>query len=202
MTKVASRKQIDANRLNAQKSTGPRTPAGKALSRANACKHGLTAERVLLPGESAEAFEAFCSEIRAYLSPEGPLEEQLVERAVSLMWRLQRVPEFEAALFQWMEHYEHEKEVRHLPPDEFNPRSLSKKRSTRHFGEHVDADPDRPAQPGLRKLEVGRTLDGMFNAGFFDKLIRYDTALQRQMRETLKGLAELQEQRREREKLM
>ena len=49
---MASEKQIEANRANAQHSTGPKTPAGKAISRLNALKHGLTAEiAVIRPRE-------------------------------------------------------------------------------------------------------------------------------------------------------
>lgn len=51
-------KQIAANRRNAKKSTGPRTPAGKSNVRLNALKHGLTAQSVVLPFEDADAYEA------------------------------------------------------------------------------------------------------------------------------------------------
>jgi hypothetical protein len=50
---LATERQIAANRLNAQRSTGPRTEAGKANSRRNALKHGLTAEKMLLEYEDA-----------------------------------------------------------------------------------------------------------------------------------------------------
>jgi len=200
MTKAISRKQIEANRSNAQKSTGPRSSAGKARSGANAFKHGLTAERVLLPGETPEDFEAFRLDVHGYFAPEGLMEEQLAERAASLMWRLRRVPEFEAALFQWAEHYELADEDQFVPHHEINPRSLSKMRNPRTFSTASDdglsravASSDRLA--AVRKLEIGRTLDGMFSAGVFDKITRYDAALQRQLKETLKGLSEFKQQR-------
>ncbi len=54
---MTSVKQIEANRRNAQKSTGPKTNEGKEVSRLNVLKHGLLAEMLLLPDENVEAFE-------------------------------------------------------------------------------------------------------------------------------------------------
>jgi hypothetical protein len=52
---VTSDKQARANRKNALKSSGPKTPEGKAVVRRNAIEHGLLAREVLLPGEDEEA---------------------------------------------------------------------------------------------------------------------------------------------------
>ena len=95
---MTSDRQIAANRRNAQRSTGPRTPAGKATVSVNAVKHGLTARDVVLPTESAEEFESFRTGLLAALDPVGDLEGVLAERIVTLLWRLRRVPMFEAAL--------------------------------------------------------------------------------------------------------
>ena len=96
---MASELQIAANRLNAQSSSGPRTEEGKARSRMNAVKHGLTAQAGLLahedPGEFASLSEAVMAEFR----PGSALEDELVERIASVLWRLRRVPAFEAGLF-------------------------------------------------------------------------------------------------------
>jgi hypothetical protein len=56
---MTSYRQIEANRRNALKSTGPRTEAGKHASRCNAVHHGLTAETVINGLEDAEDYEAF-----------------------------------------------------------------------------------------------------------------------------------------------
>ena len=56
---MSTLKQIDANRRNALKSTGPKTPEGKERSRCNAVRHGLTAETVIHALEDAEDYEAF-----------------------------------------------------------------------------------------------------------------------------------------------
>jgi hypothetical protein len=54
---MATQKQIEANRRNAQKSTGPKTEAGKATAKFNALKHGMTAEVAVLPHEDKHSYE-------------------------------------------------------------------------------------------------------------------------------------------------
>ena len=56
---MASQKQIDANRINARKSTGPRSPEGKAASKRNRLTHGIRAEEHVLPGEDPAEFRRF-----------------------------------------------------------------------------------------------------------------------------------------------
>ena len=60
---MTSDKQADANRRNARKSTGPKTPEGKAVARLNAVKHGLLSQEVLLPGEDESALERFANRV-------------------------------------------------------------------------------------------------------------------------------------------
>ena len=88
---MATDAQIEANRINAQKSTGPRTVDGKAKVAQNAVKHGLLAEDAVIRGESVEDFSAHREEVFADLRPVGTMESMLAERVASLMWRLQRL---------------------------------------------------------------------------------------------------------------
>ena len=97
---MSSDKQIAANRLNAQQSTGPRTPAGKAKVSANALRHGLTAHDVVLPNENADDFESFREGLLTNLDPQGDLESLLAEKIVADAWRHRRVPIFEAILYK------------------------------------------------------------------------------------------------------
>jgi len=89
-------KRADANRQNAQKSTGPRTPEGKTRSSLNAVKHGLTAQTAVLPGESFEELDALARSLHAQLKPVGALQQILAERVVSLAWKLRRCAAAEA----------------------------------------------------------------------------------------------------------
>lgn len=88
-----SPKQAAANRRNATKSTGPRTPAGKAASSSNALKHGILSRGLVLDGtgETNEDFAAFLDALRQDLAPQDVLEERLVEQISVCYWRLGRV---------------------------------------------------------------------------------------------------------------
>ena len=77
---MASQAQIDANRLNAQKSTGARTPEGKARCRLNATRHSLCADMAIMPHEDdiADQFKLLHEDLRLEHHPEGPTEDILV----------------------------------------------------------------------------------------------------------------------------
>jgi len=95
---MSTDQQIAANRLNAQKSTGPRTPEGKARASANAGKHGLTGRDLAMPNEEPGDYDSFRAGLLDSLAPSGPLEAMLADRIVADSWRLRRVPIIEAAL--------------------------------------------------------------------------------------------------------
>jgi len=101
---VTSPKKLEANRRNALKSTGPKTPAGKARSSRNGARHGLYAVDPALPGlERRETWEAHREGVLRSLSPDGYLEEVFAERVAFLLWRLRRVARYEreAVLASW-----------------------------------------------------------------------------------------------------
>ena len=97
---MSSLKQIEANRRNALKSTGPTTPEGKARSRCNAVRHGLTAETVIDALEDAEDYQAFEAAVIADYDAESAIERELVLRLASVLWRLRRATGIETALFE------------------------------------------------------------------------------------------------------
>ena len=101
---MTSEKQIKANRRNALKSTGPKTPEGKAAVRLNATTHGLRSQEVLLPGEDEEALKELNENLRTELQSVGELENLLVDGIVAAHWRLRRLRRVEAGIFAW-EHY-------------------------------------------------------------------------------------------------
>jgi len=91
--------QIQANRMNAQKSTGPRTTEGKAAASQNALKHGLWAQNPIIQGEDPGQFETHRDQMLAELAPQGPLESTLADRVVGLAWRLKRAEHLQAQVF-------------------------------------------------------------------------------------------------------
>jgi hypothetical protein len=97
---MSSLKQIEANRRNALKSTGPTTPEGKERSRCNAVRHGLTAETVIAALEDAEDYQAFEAAVIADYDAESAVERELVLRLASVLWRLRRATGIETALFE------------------------------------------------------------------------------------------------------
>src|SRR5271169_933348 len=97
---MASEKQVSANQRNAARSTGPITQNGKRQSRRNAMRHGLTAATVVPAIEDAKEFERFAAAIRADYQPASAVEEELVARLTSLLWRLRRSTLIETNLFQ------------------------------------------------------------------------------------------------------
>ncbi len=177
---MASERQIEANRQNAQFSTGPKTPEGKAESNRNAVTHGLTARSGLLPGEDPEEFDSLREAVISQLDPENALEHELAERIVSVLWRLRRVPAFESALIAWLD-LEKKKEatihpLARLPTDDFTPFVPRKRQAN---------DP----------LVLGRTVEVLLRSDFTGKLSRYETSLQRQLSTLLNDLRNMQMRR-------
>src|SRR5215216_5608500 len=96
---MTSFRQIEANRRNALKSTGPNTPEGKQRSRCNPIRHGLTAETVIGALEDAEDYKAFEAAVIADYDAQSAVERELVLRLASLLWRIRRATTMETGLF-------------------------------------------------------------------------------------------------------
>lgn len=101
-----SEKRVAANRANAAKSTGPRTPEGKEKAKLNAIVHGLTAQTAVLPGEDRGELEALSQSLMAQLSPRGVVQRLIAGRVVSLAWKLRRVARAEEAIAAEMNTHE------------------------------------------------------------------------------------------------
>jgi len=69
------------------RSTGPRTERGKQRSRHNALKHGIFSEAAVLKSESHAEFQSLLKGLRECLQPQGTLEEVLVEKLATILWR-------------------------------------------------------------------------------------------------------------------
>lgn len=89
--------KLAANRANAQKSTGPKTPRGKTTSSWNALKHGLLSRRLVnFSDQSQHSFLELLADLRQEFKPVGALEELLLEKIAYEYWRLATVAWYEA----------------------------------------------------------------------------------------------------------
>ena len=178
---MATERQIAANRLNAERSTGPKTPEGKAAVTRNAVTHGLTSYSGLLPGEKLDHFSDLRARVLAELAPTARLRLNSPSGSRVSVWRLRRVPAFEAALFAWTNVCKEKASL--FSPDE--PR-LS------HWRE-----PDRARPAAVHDiLAFGRSLDGFLKGGVGGRLSRYENALQRQLSAMMLELRRMQARRK------
>ena len=104
-----SEARIIANRINAQKSTGPRTAEGKARSRCNGFKHGLTGRGVALPTEDQEEISRCFAAMQDEMRPSNTTSQKLIRRAAFLFVRVERCEKHETA--------ETAKRIRHAVAD-------------------------------------------------------------------------------------
>jgi hypothetical protein len=96
---MATLHQIEANRRNSQKSTGPRSVEGKAVSRFNALKTGITARSMVIPGEDPAELDTLAAEYQNQFQAATALERFLVDALVSADWQLRRLRRVETQLW-------------------------------------------------------------------------------------------------------
>jgi hypothetical protein len=95
---VISQKQLDANRRNALKSTGPRTPQGKAAVRLNALKHGLHAQELVISPEEQAEYDRNLDAFLDDLHPDVPAGTALVRQIAETSWRIALLRAYETQL--------------------------------------------------------------------------------------------------------
>jgi hypothetical protein len=195
---VTSDKQARANRQNALKSTGPKTPEGKAAVRMNALKHGLLSQEILLPGEDEEALRGLGERLRDELQPVGELENLLVDRIITSYWRLRRLGRVEAGIFAW-ELYgelarraqEEAKSLRKYPldPRRVIPTITDEEKYQEARSEAQEMEAKQEAETATLGRTFIRDADG---ANAFSTLSRYETAIERSLYKALHELQRLQ----------
>jgi hypothetical protein len=211
---MTSLRQLDANRRNSLKSTGPRTEAGKEQSRRNATRHGLTAETVIEILEDVEDYRGFEANIIADYDARTAVERELVLRLASLLWRLRRATGIETDLLRIQAEILRERtqaveqggEPESPPP---NPiyravRAIIPPRRARNDTSAVD-DTGNEADPiseidslAENAADPTRTLTYCFlrlahlDSGAFKRLNRYEAALWRQAVQTMAALRAIQ----------
>lgn len=92
---MTTERQFFTNRQNSLLSTGPKDTS---ITRFNGLQHGLRAQSRLIPGEDESEYNALYDKIRSELIPNSTLQEQIVDRIVFYLWRLQRGQRAEVAI--------------------------------------------------------------------------------------------------------
>lgn len=181
-------RQIQANRRNALKSTGPSTHEGKQRSRCNAVRHGLTAETVIASLEDADDYRAFEAAITADYDADSAVERELVLRLAGLLWRLRRAGAIETGLFEFEDLSSSKFRNRQHPgADKTTSLHLLFRASThQHFTVENEGLPQSGRGLASRFMVLA---DCSTNA--IDRLSRYEAALWRQTRQIILTLQAL-----------
>ena len=174
---MATEAQILANRRNAQNSTGPCTPEGKAIVSQNALKLGLTARQDIISSESQAEFELYRDQMLAELDPASPMESMLAERIVSLFWRLKRVGRIQNQAIDAMNADKTSSLLAKLT------QSLFSKRPVPPQGDSSDSD---------AALAMGRmAIKDFSNARVLERLLMYERRIEHSLYKTLLELQRL-----------
>jgi len=98
---MATLKQLQANRLNSQKSTGPRSLEGKAVVRMNALKSGIDAKSAIIRGEDPADLETLTNEYLEAHSPVTPQERFYVDILIRCDWHMRRLTRADSQLWEY-----------------------------------------------------------------------------------------------------
>jgi hypothetical protein len=181
--RTATQAQIDANRRNAAKSTGPRTAQGRAASSRNGLTHGLCANKHILPGEDPEEFLFRLKDLFDRFRPVGAGEETLVTRIAAGQWRLDRALPMEAGIYR-----ERFRKVAETDAY-FQGIYAGQKKNAAYRGEPV---PPAPALPDERDLLARAFNVDCAGPNSLAKLARYETAIERSIDRCLRQLKAFQ----------
>jgi len=189
----SSARKAEANRRNAQKSTGPRTARGKAWSRLNALKHGVLASQAVLSAiegrEERNAFAQTVEGLAADFAPVGTFEQLLVQKIATCFWRYRRLLRFENRTafqscdnrtYDQMNHRERWRSPIYLKPEDG---AEAEKLGATEVLEHAGLGLDLPGEHDLARL------------------IRYEASIERTMNKAIAQLTAHQKARRESAKL-
>ncbi len=179
--RTPSQAQVDANRRNAQHSSGPRSQTGKAASSRNRLVHGLRANTHILLDEDPAEFQALLDDLLTTFQPVGPAEEMLVLRIAANQWRLDRAFPIEAGILR--------EQVRFVTTNDANrqPEYLRHQKI-------YEANPDSvPPPPPDGRDALARAFTGdCKGTDALAKLTRYENGLERSIDRALRQLKAFQ----------
>lgn len=196
---MSSVKQIDANRRNALKSTGPTTVEGKLRSRSNAVRHGLTAETVIATMEDVDDYEAFEATVIADYDAESAVERELVLRMASVLWRLRRSTLIETGLFEIAVENSrgHDQELSQTPLGESGDHANHSKTLLRALSESGAAERTEPDSNSKRDIAHCFLYLADLPKNAHVRLSRYEQMLWRQARQLVLTLDTLRRHKRQ-----
>ena len=200
---MTSFRQIEANRRNAIKSTGPNTEEGKHQSRKNAVRHGLCAETVAEIVEDIDDYKGFEAAVIADFDAQTAVERELVLRLASLLWRLRRATAIDTDLLRLQAEILRERRSGHHldrsanSPSDFLERATCSVQSIA-VGENgnnlCQSERDLHCRDSrwvpqsinrVRELTLSFQRVANLDTAVFERLGRYESALARQVMKTL-----------------
>jgi hypothetical protein len=199
---MTSFRQIEANRRNAHRSTGPTTEEGKRRSRQNAVRHGLCAETVVEILEDVEDYRGFEAAVIADYDARTAVERELVLRLASLLWRLRRATAIETDLLRIQAEMLRERRSADRqnrlanPPASLGSTAYPVLAAANHGDGDAPSETDReplchsrywtPAPPNpARLLTLSFQQLANLDSAIFERLGRYEAALARQTLRTI-----------------
>jgi len=183
---MATEAQIQANRANAQQSTGPRTPEGKEKAAQNSLKHGLFTRETVIRGEDEGEFAEHREKLLNQLIPGTPLEETLAERVVDLSWRLKRAARDQEKAFVvlYQKHTAGVAGATGIPSASLSGQALT-----------MDQEHGRDAHATERDVTIGWMIVADFNGEqVLDRLLRYERRIESSMYRALNELRRVHDQ--------
>jgi hypothetical protein len=192
---VTSFRQIEANRRNALRSTGPTTEDGKRRLRQNAVRHGLSAETVIEMVEDADDYRGFETAVIADYDARTAVERELVARLASLLWRLRRATMIETNLLSIQAEILRDRRSGHLAIRCRNTPSPILRDAMPAVQDAQENQTDDDSWPAIhstsrsapQSVNSARDLAHCFlrlanlDHGVFERLGRYESALSRQV---------------------
>ena len=199
---MISDKQLQANRENALKSTGPKTAEGKLISSKNATNHGLLSSHVVIKDENAREFEDFRNLMTDSFQPVGILEQLLTNRIAASFWRLNRAGRIEVEMLNSMFTPEPVAGDKNTLPFVFNITKtyagLPEKNEYPIEDKHVKA-PDNDSQndsPKPADLKLGQAVVADFTSeNLLERLHRYKGQIDKTLYKAIHELQRLQSTR-------
>ncbi len=181
---TTSKKQIKANRENAQKSTGPKTEEGKKTVSQNGVKHGLRTNALILNSphlkEDSSKYLNLVLNLESELAPEGVLENIIVRTIANCIWRSRRVTLAETAQI--------ENQLEGIDSE------VSRHIRMRNYIDKTDDEPSEEDIERVRTICVGNNAIPTENIA--TNLLRYELRLNRELSRALETLYRLQYHRK------